>query len=519
MLSYGFWQREYGGSPSAIGRTITLDGHAFDIVGVTPASFFGVEVGRAFDVAVPLCAEPFSRGARSPRLDEEGRLVSRRDGPSEAGRRRSTRRGRSSAAISPPIFQATLPSYRPEDAKHYLQFRLRRLSGRHRHLAAARGSTNRRSGCCWRRPALVLLIACANLANLMLARATAREREIAVRLAIGASRGRIVRQLLAESLLIAAIGAAAGALARAVAQPLHGRLPDDREQPHLRRRSRSTGASSPSPRCLACVTCLIFGLVPAIRATGTAPGAAMKAGSRGSTDTRERFGMRRALVVAQVALSLVLVVGALLFVRSLRNLMTLDAGFSAGRHSRRRTSICAAPACRTSALRLAVRRPHDRARGAARASASAAQAFIVPVSGSGWNDNIVDRRQEVRRRTSTSTRSAPAISGRWARRCWPGAISTRRDRPGARKVGDRHRAVRAHVLRRPGSDRPGVPARPAARTSRGTLNRIVGVVKDTKYTDLREEFTPLVFFAVGAGGEADPFLRVLMRSPAPLRRR
>ena len=65
VLSYGFWQREYGGSPSAIGRTLTLDGHSFDIVGVTPPQFFGVEVGRAFDVAVPLCAEPFSRGAHS----------------------------------------------------------------------------------------------------------------------------------------------------------------------------------------------------------------------------------------------------------------------------------------------------------------------------------------------------------------------------------------------------------------------------------------------------------------------
>src|SRR6185503_509708 len=78
---------------------------------------------------------------------------------------------------------------------------------------------------------------------------------------------------------------------------------------------------------LAVVTCLVFGLMPAIRVTGTAPGAAMKAGSRGSSDTRERFGLRRTLVVVQVALSLVLVVGALLFVRSLRNLLTLDAGF------------------------------------------------------------------------------------------------------------------------------------------------------------------------------------------------
>src|SRR5204862_254317 len=173
---------------------------------------------------------------------------------------------------------------------------------------------------------LVLLIACANLANLMLARATAREREIAVRLAIGASRGRIVRQLLAESLLIAVFGAAAGALlAQWLSRFLVRFLTTENNRVFVElaldwRIFAFTAA-------LGVVTCLIFGLVPAIRATGTAPGVAMKAGTRGATDTRERFGMRRALVVAQVALSLVLVVGALLFVRSLRNLMTLDAGF------------------------------------------------------------------------------------------------------------------------------------------------------------------------------------------------
>src|SRR5580765_1729947 len=199
VISYGFWQREYGGSASALGRPITLDGHPFEIVGITAPGFFGVEVGRHFDVAVPLCAEPLSHGLRSD-LDRNdswflaaiGRLKPGWTVEKAAAHLR---------AISPPIFKETLANYRPDEEKAYLDFRLGAVP-------AQSGVSNLRE---YERPlwlllattAMVLLIACANLANLMLARATAREREIAVRLALGASRVRIARQLLAESVLIA----------------------------------------------------------------------------------------------------------------------------------------------------------------------------------------------------------------------------------------------------------------------------------------------------------------------------
>jgi putative ABC transport system permease protein len=418
------------------------------------------------------------------------------------------------ASLSEPIFKATLPSrYGAEDVTKYLKFRLGAF-------AAGTGVSNLRrtyESPLWLLLAttgLVLLIACANLANLMLARATTREREVAVRLAIGASRGRIVRQLLVESLLIAAIGAASGAvLAQWLSRSLVNFLTTDNNRIFVtlaldwRIFTFTAG--------LAVATCLIFGLMPAIRATGTSPGAAMKAGSRGSTDTRERFGLRRGLVVLQVALSLVLVVGALLFVRSLRNLMTLDAGFSQdgiliASLDLRRAGVAAD--------RLVAFSDDVTARLAALPGVqSAAQAFIVPVSGSGWNNSIViagkkrtefvnfnrvsagyfktmgtpvltGRDYDLRLDTATSTKTA-IVTEVFARTFFP----------------DQNPIGQGFQIEEP----PGVP-RP--------LFQIVGVVKDTKYSDLREEFRPIVFLPASQADPTDlpPFLQVVLRSDATL---
>src|SRR5262249_50403719 len=263
---------------------------------------------------------------------------------------------------------------------------------------------------------------------------------------------------------------------------------------------------------LAIATCVIFGLTPAIRATATEPGAAMKAGSRGSTDSRERFGLRRSLVVGQVALSLVLVVGALLFVRSLRNLMTLDAGF-------KQDGILVA----TMDLRAAgvpdVRRPALFQQITERLASlpgveSAAQAFIVPVSGSGWNETIivdgVKYKQNVNfNRVSNGyfrTMGTPLLAGR--------------DFDGREHPSAEQSAIVTELFVRTffrGQD-------PIGRTFQldeppdqpHFIHRIIGVVKDTKYTDLREEFTPLVFLAAAQEEKPFPFLQVVMRSSAPL---
>jgi putative ABC transport system permease protein len=509
VISHGFWQREYAGTPAAIGRSLTLNGHSYEIVGVTPPSFFGVEVGRAFEVAVPLCAEPLSRGERSG-LDKPdvwflaafGRLK-----PGWTAERASAQL----AAISGPMFQETLPPrYRAEDVKSYLKFKLGAFD------AATGVSLLRRNyeSPLWLLLAttgLVLLIACANLANLMLARATAREREVAVRLAIGASRWRIVRQLLSESLLIAAVGALCGAiLAQWLSRFLVGFL---------------TSANSPIfvnlafdwrtfafTAALAVATCLVFGLMPALRVTGTAPGAAMKAGSRGSSDTRERFGLRRVLVVFQVALSLVLVVGALLFVRSLRNLMTVDAGFrqdgllvvnldlrKAGIPVERRTAVHDDITNRLSALPGVT---------------SGAHAFIVPVSGSGWNEKII-----VNGARQPDNVNFNGVSGDYFTTMGTPMLNGRAFNAQDTLASEKVVIVTEGFARKyfPNQNPVGqmFQVEEGAGAPRPYL-KIVGVVKDTKYTDLREPFTPLVFQPTSQNDEPDTFLQVVLRTAAPL---
>ncbi len=323
VLGHAFWRREYGGDPGAVGRKISLDGHSFEIVGVTPADFTGVDAGKRFDVAVPLCAEAM-QGDQAPPLESRmfwwlGVMGRRAPGVSVA---------QANAwldATSAGALEAALPNLTPDDARKFVRLRLHAE-------AAANGFSSLR----WQVEdsllmllgiaGLVLLIACANLANLLLARGTARKREIAVRLAIGASRGRILRQLLSESLILAVTGSILGGLlAQVLSRYLLVSFSTGRKPLFLELGMdwRTLGLLAG----LAGAACLLFGLAPAWRATREDPMAAMKASGRGVTAGRGRFGFQRALVAAQIALSLILLTGALLFVGSFRNLMTLKPGF------------------------------------------------------------------------------------------------------------------------------------------------------------------------------------------------
>jgi predicted permease len=508
VLTHAFWQSRYGGTPSAVGQTIVLDNRPFEIVGVTPPGFFGVEVGRSFDVALPLCAEPLIRaedsGIGKPdywMLDVMGRLA-----PGWSDDRALAHL----ASLSAAIFQATVPPrYDAKAAEIYRAFTLTTtpagtgVSGLRRAyqtqlwiLLAATG--------------VVLLITCANLANLMLARATAREREVAVRLAIGASRRRIVRQMLSESLLIAGLGALGGLLlARWMSGALLAFLSSENNRLFL--------DLAPDWRVFAFIASIataaavLFGLSPALQATGTDPGKAMQVGGRSATDSRERFALRRGLVVVQVALSLVLVVGALLFGRSLANLVTLDPGF-------RQDGIVAVNVdIRRSAVDATARaQTYTRVMDAIRAVPGvhhAAEAFIAPMSGSGWNQNVVvdgalkegivnmNRVGEDYFRAMETTLIAGRPFGPEDRLGAPETAIV--NESFARKYfGGANPIGRTFQIDMP-------PGEPRPRYG------IVGYVKDTKYTDLKEPFTPIAYFPAAQETAYSPYLDLIVRTDLP----
>jgi predicted permease len=321
VVSHAFWQTYFGGRESAIGSTLTLLDRPFTVIGVTPARFTGLEVGRTFDIALPVCSAPLWR----PGVDQGdywwltvmGRL--KPDWTiAEANEQLRT--------LSPGFLDATIPSgYGADLIAQYRSFRFGVIPAG-RGVSRLREAHGTSLSLLLGLTGLVLLITCSNLATLLLARASAREREIAVRAAIGASRPRLLSQMLIESLLVAAGGAA---LAVPIAV-LSGRMlvaffdtPINPVNLNLTADWRLVSFVG----AIAVLTSILFGLVPALRVSMVDPIAAMRQTSRGLIVDRHRARFQRGLVVGQIAVSLVLVISALLLVQSFRNLAAVDTGF------------------------------------------------------------------------------------------------------------------------------------------------------------------------------------------------
>ncbi len=318
VLSHALWQRRFGGDRDILGHTVVLNGQSYTVVGIAPAGFYGTDHGIVSEFWVPLAmAEQIMSDlgkddARTQR-NNQWLLLNARLKPGVS-------RAQAVAAVNV-IKQRIDETYRKDEKHHHSPVTLNPAGGL---IGASQTPALSMMAVLMVVVGLVLLVACANVANLLLARAQGRQKEIAIRLAVGAGRGRLIRQLLTESVLLALAGAAAGFLLAALVARALSRFELPMPFPivfdftvDLRVAAFTAG--------LSLLTALLFGLAPALRATRPDLVAALK--NESTVFGRPgRFGLRNALVVVQVALSLVLLAGAGLFLRSLRNASSIDIG-------------------------------------------------------------------------------------------------------------------------------------------------------------------------------------------------
>jgi predicted permease len=509
IVSHSFWQTSLGGRDTAIGGTLVVLDRPFTIVGVTPARFTGLEVGQSFDVALPVCSAALWGDSLDRRdfwwLTVMGRLKREWTIP---------RANEHLRALSPALLDATVPSgYGADLTAQYRAFRfgvipagrgVSRLRGAHRtSLSLLFGLTG-----------LVLLMTCANIATLTLARASAREREVAVRVAIGASRRRVVSQMLIESLLVT-IGGAALAVPVAL---LSGRaliaFLDTPTNPVVLQLTADWRVIS-FVATTAALTSLLCGLVPALRVSLVDPIAAMRQSSRGLTVDRRRSRLQRALVVGQIAVSMVLVVSALLFVRSFRKLMLVDTGFE-------QEGTAAVWALDRQAADLSLeqrvafqKRLTDEIRSVPGVAAAAA-ATHIPLSGDSWwhffhVTSLAGNERQGSRFTYVSpgyftTLRIPILSGR--------DFTDRDNATASRVMLVNDSFVRSHLQ---GLSPIGATLRTVAEAGYPeTTYEIVGVVGNTKYGDLREEMPPIAYVPIAQNPGLQPWAPVIVRASTRL---
>ena len=506
VVSDGFWKRRLGGAPDVLGRTIIIERVPFTIVGVAPEGFLGPDVGRAFDVAIPLGTQVLIRGDKNT-LDQRSawwmNIMARLQPGQTVDDATARLRG-----IQPQIRAATMPPV-TRDANEY-------LSGPLTFIAAPGGRSVFRAR--YQRPltivlavvGVVLLIACANVANLLMARASARRHELTVRLALGASRWRIGRQLLAESAVLGAAGAALGVLfARSGSRFLVAQLSSAAWTVDLDLEVDARVMAFTSAISIAAV--LLFGSVPALLATRLAPQEVLRGFGRGQSIDR-RAAFRHASVVLQVALSLALVVAAGLFTRTLVQLVSRDAGFD--RHG---VLLVDANLERKPSGGAPLNDVFDRLTRAAAAVpgvTSAAASFTTPVSTSGWNTGIQvppDSTLTRQQRSAWVNAVSPGWFGTLGLRLHAGRDFTPHDRIGAPQVAVVNRAFERRFL----SAAPALGQR-VRRVSPGASGdyQIIGVVEDSVYRSLRAPMEPTMYLPLAQTEETGPRVILSLRSGA-----
>ncbi|MEK6286963.1 MAG: ABC transporter permease [Acidobacteriota bacterium] len=492
VISHGLWERRFGSDPKVIGQQLALNGHAFTIVGVAPSGFDGPEVLETNDIYVPMMMQAL---VRPPRGGFSGDM-----NPDLLGRRGSRWLrivGRLKPGVTPEQAQAGMTTLAagleqayPDQNRNTIAtlFPLSKVDPQaYTQLISV-------AGLLLAVVAIVLLIACANVANLLLARASARRKEIAVRLALGASRSRLVRQLLTESVLLSLAGGVVGLLLALwtidllkTATPTSGVFSFTLDY-HL------DGRVLAFTFALSLATGVIFGLAPALQASRPDLVPALKDEVSVVAQGRRRLSLRNLLVVAQVALSLVLLIGAGLFLRSLKNAQDIDPGFEADKVLNAQLNINLLRYTKAQGQEF-YRQVIERVE-ALPGVESASLARVVPMSGTGRSTSFQIEGQEAPENTVRSegtgsqedpnTASANVVGLKYFKTMGIGLLRgrdfTAQDKEGAPMV----IVINEAFARRFFEGQEALGKRVSFRGPQGPWSEIVGVVRDSKYRTLGE---------------------------------
>lgn len=504
VLEFNYWQKQFNGDPKVVGGTVNFNSVPFTIVGIAPPEFYGISPGARPNFWTPLHSrdrtatkqDPTRYEARSIWIYAIGRLksgVSVEKAAAELGIlfHGSLANEATAAALAPTKYEKEHPG-KTLDSDLSVS-----LSGAERGLAGMRQRYSTQLFVLMAAAGLVMLIASANIANLLLARAAARRKEIAVRLAIGATRVRLLRQLLTESLLLALLGCASGLLVSFwVTRVLVRVIVNPKATPALLAMFRPNLMVFGFAVGIATVASILFGLMPALTSIRVSPGATLKAAgnSAGGAGSESRNRLGRTLVAVEMALALVLVIGAGLFLRTLITLETLNPGF---RTDHLLTfSISPSSAKLSDEKSSAIGQELQRRLAALPGVESVTWSQQVMLSGSLWTTSV--KIQERPDETDVNTQQAtigpgyfetlkiPLLSGRTV-----AAADCRKDFPGiwvnhafAAKYLNNANALGMHIMR---DDK---------------ASEIVGVVGDVKYASVRDKFEPTIYSATPSGDVA-----------------
>jgi predicted permease len=494
VLAYAYWQTRCGGDPGVIGQTVRINNYPLTVVGVAQAGFEGIEPGLPARFFIPIMMAAEVRPNFTDMYNRRQRWVN------VYGRLKPGVSLEQAQAGLQPLFhqiinsEAVMPAFRnatPYDKEQFLRMWMEVMPG-------GQGNTNLRRQ--YEKPlwvlmgltGFVLLIACANLASLLTARAAARQKEIAIRLAMGSSRGRMIRQLLTESIALSIAGGLAGILlATAMVQALVASLPSSFAGYSIA--SRPDASMLLFTCALTLVTGIAFGLVPALQSTRPDIAVTLKE-QAGSVAGGAGVRLRKVLVAAQVTLSLLLLIGAGLFARSLSNLRDLNPGFAT-------TNIVQFQLAPGSAgydnnrSRTFYRQLRDRL--AALPGIRAAGYADVPVLGNNeWDNGITIEGYQAKPGEDMDPHfnaASPGYFDAMGIHLLAGRVFDDRDQFGAPRVAIVNESFAKHYF----GDGIAVGRRFGRGTDPGTLidTEIVGVVNDTRYESLRDRIPRLVYIS------------------------